>query len=603
MPILLKTIRIAGFRAHKSIEIDFNPQTILIGTNNVGKTTILNALQLAMGDGRFSLTPDDFHLENGVPCSELIVDLKFVPTDDAGNLSEDFDQTWTSALGKGIKDDGERQFFAFRTRVSSEEMDKNLIPIRCILNQWLDYDSNNSWQDASIEGDSFRVSSISKAIPLYFQNAQRDILDDIRQRSSFLGKALSKINYDPSEQAALQELIEGVNDKAVKASPILGTLKENLSLLGNTFGTTQGSADITPFAKNIRDLTKSVRLHFHDGVENLSMEYHGMGTRSWSSLLVLKAYVQIIAKEAEALEKPYYPILALEEPEAHLHPNAQKQIMGQIKDFPGQIIVSTHSPHVVAQAAEVNLSVIRMLYKKSGIVQIGSISQTLDPDFIRKLQRQIIQTRGELLFSKAWILFEGETEAQAFPHFFYRFFGKTAYDLGIDLIDCKGCKNFGTFARTAKILGIPWFIFSDGEEDTVKDLIESIQEHIDSSFILEHSTNVFVLPNKFDFEAFIISTYSNQVDSVVKTINGENSIQNHIKKNTGQKDKKGSSKNYSDPDGYSRALNEIIDNPKTKYAEPIALEILKLPTPQDIPDRIRDLFKKVKEDIFPGDTP
>lgn len=285
MPILLKTIRIAGFRAHKSIELNFDPQTILIGTNNVGKTTILNALQLAMGDGRFSLTPDDFHLTSGVASPELIVDLLFTPVDVDGNPSDDFDQTWTSALGKGIKDDGDRQFFAFRTRAASDEMDKNLSPSRCILNQWLAWDDQGAWQATNNEGDSFRVSSISKAIPLYFQNAQRDILDDIRQRSSYLGKALSKISYEASERQALQDLIQEVNDKAVASSPILGTLKDNLSQLGNTFGTIQGSADITPFAKNIRDLTKSVRLHFHDGLENLSMEYHGMGTRSWSSLL------------------------------------------------------------------------------------------------------------------------------------------------------------------------------------------------------------------------------------------------------------------------------------------------------------------------------
>lgn len=622
MPILLKTIRIAGFRAHKSIEIDFDPQTVLIGTNNVGKTTILNALQLAMGDGRFSLTPDDFHLENGVPCSELIVDLKFVPTEDAGNLSEDFDQTWTSALGKGIKDDGERQFFAFRTRVSSEEMDKNLIPIRCILNQWLDYDSNNSWQDASFEGDSFRVSFISKAIPLYFQNAQRDILDDIRQRSSFLGKALSKINYDPSEQAALQELIEGVNDKAVKASPILGTLKENLSLLGNTFGTTQGSADITPFAKNIRDLTKSVRLHFHDGVENLSMEYHGMGTRSWSSLLVLKAYVQIIAKEAEALEKPYYPILALEEPEAHLHPNAQKQIIGQIKDFPGQIIVSTHSPHVVAQAAEVNLSVIRMLYKKSGIVQIGSLSPTLDPDFIRKLQRQIIQTRGELLFSKAWILFEGEAEAQAFPHFFNRFFGKTAYDLGIDLISCGGGGNYAPFLNCAKEMNIPWYIFSDGEIKILKSLTSDLKTYTGFNDEVTSHPCVFALKNEMDYESYLLNSgYEEACKMAIENVEGSGFLDNQIQKKNGTLKKphrtekkcstckqnifEGDIRDYSGNDKYMRYLSDLLDDSKkkTKYAEPIALEILKLPTPQDIPERIRDLFKKVKADIISGDTP
>ncbi len=473
MPILLKTIRIAGFRAHKSIEIDLDSQTILIGTNNVGKTTILNALQLAMGDGRFSLTPDDFHLEAGTPCSELIVDVLFRPVEADGTIAEDFDQTWTNALGKGIKDDGERQFFAFRTRASSEESDKNLVPTRTILNQWPVMDDQGSWKNTNIEGDPFRVSSISKSIPLYFQNAQRDILDDIRQRSSYLGKALSKISYNASEQQALQELIQEVNDKAVSSSPILGTLKDNLSQLGNTFGSTQGSADITPFAKNIRDLTKSVRLHFHDGVENLSMEYHGMGTRSWSSLLVLKAYVQIIAQEANDDGKPYYPILALEEPEAHLHTNAQKQIMGQIKDFPGQILVSTHSPFVVAQADLLNC---RLLQRFSSSTSVNQIYSQWSPEEMRKIQSHVIQSHGELLFSRQIVLCEGETEEQLIPKLIKAYSGKYPYEYGISVVGVGGFGNIQIFMRIFHDLNIPQIVFADNDGNVRRDILKHLAQ-------------------------------------------------------------------------------------------------------------------------------
>lgn len=511
MPILLKTIRIAGFRAHKNIEVDLGRQTILIGTNNVGKTTLLNALQLALGDGHFSLTPDDFHLENGVPCSELLVDLLFCPIDVEGNLSEDFDQTWISVLGKGIKDDGEQQFFAFRTRASSDEMDKNLVPSRCILNQWLDSDDQGSWQVPSIEGESFRVSSISKVIPLYFQNAQRDILDDIRQRSSYLGKALSKISYDASEQQALQELIQEVNDKAVQSSDILKLLKENLSQLGNTFGTTQGSADITPFAKNIRDLTKSVRLHFHDGVENLSMEYHGMGTRSWSSLLVLKAFVQIIAKEAEQTDKPFYPILALEEPEAHLHPNAQKQIMGQIKGFPGQIIVSTHSPYVVAQVSLLNCRLLQRLNADTSVNQVTSQWSSED---IRKIHNHVIQSHGELLFSRQIILCEGETEEQLIPNWIKAYTGKDPYELGLSVVGVGGYGNIQIFMRIFYDLKIPQVIFADNDGNVQNEInkhLRQIAGQNDSSLI----TLIF-LDSPNDIEAQLLS--ENYRDLLVQSI-------------------------------------------------------------------------------------
>ncbi len=622
MPILLKTIRIAGFRAHKNIEVDLGRQTILIGTNNVGKTTLLNAVQLALGDGRSSLTQDDFYIQNGNACSNLIVDLLFLPADAEGKLVEDFDSIWTAALGKGIKEGDSRQFFAFRTRVSSDEKDKSLVPSRNILNQWLAWDESEAWQNSSNEGEAFSISSITKCIRLFFQNAQCDILDDIRQRSSYLGRALSKISYDQSDRELLEDMIQEVNDKAVHLSPILGILKNNLSQLGNTFGSTQGSADITPFAKNIRDLTKSVRLHFHDGNENFSMEYHGMGTRSWASLLTLKAYVQILAEEASRNQKAFYPILALEEPEAHLHPNAQKQIMGQIKGFPGQIIVSTHSPHVASQAAEADLSVIRCLYKSLGIVKVGSVPSGLDSEFLRQVQRQIVQTRGELLFSRAWLLFEGETEALAFPLFFERYFGKSPYDLGIDLIGCNGGGNYAPFIRVAHELNIPWYIFSDGEAKIVASLNSFIREHSGFAEGIENHPRVFILPGGMDYESYLLnSEYQDSCKNAIDAVERAGFVDQKINQMHGKKKRQiqtnvkcescqqyiyeGEIRDYSGEDKYKKYISDLLDDSKnkTKYAKAIAEQILILPAPRDIPPVIRELFLKIKSDLFPGEIP
>ena len=115
------------------------------------------------------------------------------------------------------------------------------------------------------------------------------------------------------------------------------------------------------------------------------MEYHGMGTRSWSSLLTLKAFINMLDKKAENEQTPFFPILAIEEPEAPLHPNAQKKLYKQIEGVKGQKIISTHSQHIAASA---DLSQIRNFYKNDVSVYCSAIQmKELSPEDIRKIKK------------------------------------------------------------------------------------------------------------------------------------------------------------------------------------------------------------------------
>ena len=60
MSILIDTIRISGFRGIKNLEMSLSRITGLIGTNNSGKTSLLKALHLALGDYSRQLSEEDF---------------------------------------------------------------------------------------------------------------------------------------------------------------------------------------------------------------------------------------------------------------------------------------------------------------------------------------------------------------------------------------------------------------------------------------------------------------------------------------------------------------------------------------------------------------
>ena len=82
-------------------------------------------------------------------------------------------------------------------------------------------------------------------------------------KHSFVGKLLSGINYNHADVKALEELIGEVNEQAVDKSPELASLKSHLGQRNNTFQGA-GTAELTPFPKKLRDLSKNFSVHFGD---------------------------------------------------------------------------------------------------------------------------------------------------------------------------------------------------------------------------------------------------------------------------------------------------------------------------------------------------
>ena len=82
--ILIDIIRINGFRGLDNLELSLQDTTVLTGANNAGKTSVLKALQLVLGNRSF-LTTDDLNIKSGTRAESIIVDIRIIPTDE--NLS------------------------------------------------------------------------------------------------------------------------------------------------------------------------------------------------------------------------------------------------------------------------------------------------------------------------------------------------------------------------------------------------------------------------------------------------------------------------------------------------------------------------------------
>lgn len=500
MNILIDTVRVAGFRGIKNLEITLPRVTVMIGPNNSGKTTLLKAMQLALGDYSRFMCEEDIHIETEVKSEKVIlVDLRIVPVNDQGDRTSAFSEDWAAEFGDKIKAEADgHQFVALRTRCMPNAIKGGFDTNRSTLERWPDY---AMWTTEKVQ--ETRLTTRLDSLPFIAIEAQRDIHQELHERTSFIGRILSGISYDSSEVKALEDLIKELNDQAVGKSEDLKSLKEHLEHLNRSFQGA-GNAEITPFPKKIRDLSKNFSIHFGETSDSsFSMEYHGMGTRSWASLLTVKAFIDLLTAKHEQEVKPCFPILAVEEPEAHLHPNAQKTLYRQLADSKGQVIISTHSPYLAAMADVMD---IRSLVRTATGIKNHRFSYSVSQGEKNILSREILSKRGEALFAKALLLCEGVTEEQVLPAMFEIYFKEPFHELGISCVSVGG-KNYSPFIKLACSFGIPVCVISDND-GTTKNEVEAQLRRLKKATGLTLGTDSFAityLDKAHDFEAELLS--------------------------------------------------------------------------------------------------
>ncbi|GIQ71317.1 DUF2813 domain-containing protein [Xylanibacillus composti] len=581
MSILVKTIRVSGLRGLQNIEVHLEKTTVITGMNNTGKTSLLKALQIALGNSQF-VSYDDFYVSEDRNTDKIVIDVCIVPMDETDSITDTFSDQWEALFTDDrIKLNNQGNFIVpLRTVVTYDPIKTTYKSQKYVLSDWPSFRDENQKYWFDYENGSEKNFNFEE-IPFFYIDAQRDILEDMKVKSSYLGKMISKIEYSQEDIEEIEEQIKILNEQAVSRSSILSDIKTTLRDLNTAMDTSSEGVDITPFTKKIRDLNKGLSIYYSDNKDSFSMEYHGMGTRSWSSLLVLKSFVNLLNKNALREHAPFFPILAIEEPEAHLHPNAQKKLYSQISGIKGQKIISTHSPYV---AASCELNQIRNFYKDQESVGCGSIDFiSLKSEDIRKIRRQVINTRGELFFSRSIIFIEGETEEQALPLFFEKYFGVTPIELGVDIIGVGGYGNYLPFIRFADALSIPWFILSDAEAKVVDSVTNQFLESNSSK--LQGDVITF-LHDGNDFEAELVSCgYREEIkDAILKVELPQCYSPQH------EQAKEREIVSYND-----EKLLQIISSEKTRYGHLIAESIIN--REKEIPDKVKELFNKL-ESVF-----
>ena len=153
-------------------------------------------------------------------------------------------------------------------------------------------------------------------------------------------------------------------------------------------------------------------------------------------------------------------ILAVEEPESHLHPIFQRLLYRHIMNKANtSVMITTHSTHISSVAPITSL--VHLIATKNGTCVNTTTNLKLSDSDFADLSRYIDVKRGELYTAKGVIFVEGIAEEYLIPSF--------AKALGLDLdrlgvVVCNiNSTNFKPYCDFAGALGIPHVVITDGD--------------------------------------------------------------------------------------------------------------------------------------------
>lgn len=450
----LKRIRIRNFRNFRSLDLPIAGDLVLIGENRTGKSNLLFALRLVLDptlpDSARQLSSTDFWdgLQNA-PTSkreiEVSVDIDgFEGDENATAVLTDYRSSEAADvarltylfqprrdLGREAVRDEDYEFLCFG---GSDERRPFGHEVRSRLTMEL----LPALRDAEGELQNWRRSPLRPLIERTVGTVDETVIKS-------LGERISKATCELAEVDQINSLACQIREAVVE----MAGLRQNVD---PCFGFAPVDA---------ARLYRSIRLLVDGGLREIGEA--SLGSTNLVYLALKELQLQHLADEGDRV----HTILAVEEPEAHLHPHLQRTLYRHFlsraagtESSPRRIslLLTTHSPHIASIAPLRSLALLRR--DEEGSSSGCSLADLpFSNEEVEDLERYLDINRADILFARAVVLVEGDAEKFLVPSF--------ARSLGIDLdkegisVCSVGGVNFEPYVKLLQGLGIRWSVVTD----------------------------------------------------------------------------------------------------------------------------------------------
>jgi putative ATP-dependent endonuclease of the OLD family len=506
-------IHIQNFRGVKEASLFLSKHAVLLGDNNTGKTTVLEALDLTLGPDRLNRTPPidehdfyrgQYHAKNiGVAQPVVVVEAPGGPgakgaqaEADGGSVTPK--EALTISIEATIIDLTAEQQARFGDYIEFWDPNKKMLysdaapegvdathithALRVTFLGHYDPDEDD------FEGKTYYTKSIIDGSPMPFSKKDKQVcgflyLRSVRtgsralslERGSLLDIILRLKEVRPQMWEAAIEKLASFSVAEDPALGISGVLKSINTALKKYVPKEWGIEPHLKVSNLTREhLRKVITAFIATGEGDHAAPFYRQGTGT-INMLVLAMLSQI------AEDKDSNVIFAMEEPETAIPPYAQKTIIHEIRKLASQTLFTSHSPYVLEEFALTDTIILSR--NAAGKLQQTEVALP-DSVKLKRYRQEFRQRFCEGLLARRVLIAEGATESDSFPVACRRLaelkpeIYSSIEALGICIVDAGGESNIPDIAKLYKDIGKQTFALCDQQDAHARALIEAEVEHL-----------------------------------------------------------------------------------------------------------------------------